>query len=205
MNDHIMDLARRFAAEGFNVAAPDLYSRCGPPEAGNMASVLDHMFNLIDARVTADLEIATDHLLKFSNSNGKVGAIGFCSGGRSVLILACSSGLIGAAIDCWGGYIRRATNENLVTPERPTPPIDLAANVKCPFLAVGGEEDENPSPADLAALEDAMKTAKVPGRTRVFTNAGHAFLADYRATYRSEAAFSAWPVLVTFMLDNVAK
>ena len=79
-------------------------------------------------------------------STGKVGCIGFCMGGRYTLLFACASDRLDAAVDCWGGFIDRATPDERSTPERPTPPLELADRLRCPLLAAVGAEDQNPSP-----------------------------------------------------------
>jgi dienelactone hydrolase len=68
--------------------------------------------------------------------SGKIGSVGFCVGGRWTLRFACSSQMVNAAIDCWGGVITRATPDSVSTPERPTPVIDLVPNLGCPLYVV---------------------------------------------------------------------
>src|SRR6266403_1746846 len=85
------------------------------------------------------------YLRGLSGATGKVGAIGFCSGGRHTLLFACSSNKVDAAVDCWGGFIQRATPDAETTPARPTPIFNLVDRLSCPLFAVFGEEDQNPS------------------------------------------------------------
>jgi carboxymethylenebutenolidase len=96
------------------------------------------------------------------------------------------------------GVITRATPDAVTTPERPTPVIDLAAQLHCPLYIVCGEEDQNPSPADATELSRRLKEAGKNSQLEIFKNAGHAFLADYRPSYREAAAFDLWPKLVSF-------
>ena len=108
--DHICDLARRFANIGYNACAPALYWRRGAPkDPDDMDTVFPVMFGLPDNEALQDLEAAADYLSAMPGATGKVGAIGFCSGGRHTLLFACSSSKVDAAIDCWGGFIHRAT------------------------------------------------------------------------------------------------
>ena len=108
--DHIRDLARRFANIGYNALAPDLYGRAGGPKDPNdINTVLPVMFGLPDRQAVQDLEAAAAHLRGLVRRHAKIGAIGFCSGGRHTLLFACSSDKVDAAIDCWGGFIHRAT------------------------------------------------------------------------------------------------
>src|SRR5204863_214838 len=76
-----------------------------------------------------------------------LGCIGFCAGGRSCLLFACSSDRLDAAVDCWGGFVTSADMQHETTEARPTRVIDLVPGLDCPLLAVGGAEDQNPSPA----------------------------------------------------------
>ncbi|MBX6378687.1 MAG: dienelactone hydrolase family protein [Clostridia bacterium] len=201
--EHIRDIARRLANVGFIALAPNLYARVGSPDPGDMASVLEKMFSLPDAQVVRDLEAAAAFLRAQEGSNGKVGCIGFCSGGRQTLLFACSSNRVDAAIDCWGAFITRATPDALTTPQRPTPVIDLVPQLRCPLLAVFGAEDRNPSPADAETLRARLQGTAKPWTVKVFENAGHAFLADYRPTYREGPAFELWPQIVSFFQTHL--
>src|SRR5690242_14847335 len=90
--EHIRDIARRFANIGYNALAPDLYARAGGPKDPNdINTVMPVMFALPDAQAVRDLEAAATHLRGLSGATAKIGAIGFCSGGRHTLLFACSS------------------------------------------------------------------------------------------------------------------
>ncbi|HTV46671.1 MAG TPA: dienelactone hydrolase family protein [Stellaceae bacterium] len=197
--EHIRDLARRFANIGYNALAPDLYARAGgPADPNNMASVMPVMFGKSDAEAVQDLEAAAAHLRELPSATAKIGAIGFCSGGRQTLLFACSSGKVDAAIDCWGGFIHRATPDAETTPSRPKPILDLIGGLRCPLFAVFGEEDQNPS---VAHSEELKKRADAGGKNvtvKVYKNAGHAFLADYRPSYREGPAAELWRDAVAF-------
>ncbi|MDH4143943.1 MAG: dienelactone hydrolase family protein [Acidimicrobiia bacterium] len=196
--EHIDDLARRFAGAGFDAIAPDLYHRDGAPDPTDMGSVMAKMFGLADGDAIADLEAAAAHLRSLDSSNGKVGVLGFCSGGRQTLLLACSSSVVDAAAPCWGGFIDRATPDAETTAERPVKVIDLAGQAHCPLYVVGGVEDQNPSPEVLRELGSRLAAAGRPAEVEIFDDAGHAFLADYRPSYREGPAHALWPKLVSF-------
>jgi len=85
--DHIQDVARRFAEQGYIAVAPDMYTREGSPDPSNMDSVFKTMLSVPDTQAVADLEGAITYIKRLPDSHGKVGAIGFCSGGRYTLIL----------------------------------------------------------------------------------------------------------------------
>jgi carboxymethylenebutenolidase len=201
VNAHIQDIARRFANVGFNVIAPDLFSRVGVPDTSDVPALLAKITGLPDRQIVRDLEGAARVLLTMDTSNGKVGAIGFCLGGRAALLFACASQEVDASVDCWGGSITQATPEELTTPSRPIPVIDRVPNLACPLYVVIGAEDPNPSPAMAEQLRARLKDAgkEQLAQIEIFENAGHAFFADYRDHYREGPAFELWPKLVAFL------
>src|SRR5215469_4338825 len=156
--EHERDVARRFANAGFITLAPNVYSRIGAPKSPpEMAEVMSKMFGLKDSQLVRDFEAAAAFVRAQPGSNGKVGCVGFCVGGRWTLLFACSSDKVNAAVDCWGGFINRATPEAATTPERPTPVIDLVPQLRCPLYVVCGEEDQNPSPAVAEDLRGRLE------------------------------------------------
>ena len=153
----------------------------------------------LTALLARDLEAAAAHLRGLPSATAKVGAIGFCSGGRQTLLFACSSNKVDAAIDCWGGFIDRATPDAQTTPARPTPIITMVDRLSCPLFAVFGEEDQNPPVALADELRSRAQHAGKDVTTKVYKNAGHAFLADYRPSYREQPAFELWSDSVAFL------
>ncbi len=198
MVEHINDLVRRFAAAGYNAVAPNLYSRAGSPDPTNFPEVFKAMFGKSDAEAVADLEATAAHLRGLDNANGKVGVIGFCSGGRQTLLFACSSSAPDAAIDCWGGFVTRATPEEETTETRPTAVRDLAAHATCPIFLAGGADDQNPSPADIEDVAARLRAAGKDVTVKVWDGVGHAFLADYRPSYSEAEAHELWADTLTF-------
>lgn len=194
LNDHIKDVARRFAEQGYSVLAPDMYTREGSPDPTVMEQVLKTMFSVPDAQAVADLEGAITYLKGLPDANGKVGAIGFCSGGRYTFILACKSRNLDAAIDSAGGFIIQDQH----TPQRPVSPIDMTPTLGCPLLALFGEEDQNPSPAHAARMQEELDKYGKTYEFRMYRQAGHAFFADYRPSYRPAAAQDMWHRVLTF-------
>jgi len=202
--EHIRDIARRFANIGYNAIAPDLYSRKGgPSNPDDMASVMPVMFGKPDAEAVQDLEAAAAHLRGLSGATAKVGVIGFCSGGRQTLLFACSSDKADAAVDCWGGFIHRATPDAETTPSRPKPILDLVGQLHCPLFAVFGEEDQNPTVAQSEELRARAQRGGKDVTIKVYKNAGHAFLADYRPSYREAPAAELWTDAVAFFDKNL--
>ena len=194
MIDHIKDVARRFAREGYMALAPNMYTREGSPAPNNINQVMEKMFSVPDSQAVADLEGAIAFLKGQPDSNGKVGAIGFCSGGRYTLVLGCKSANLDAAIDSAGGFIIQDEH----TPQRPTSPIDMVQTLGCPLLALFGEDDANPSPANAARLKEELDKHGKTYELRVYPDAGHAFFADYRESYRPVAAQDMWHRVLLF-------
>jgi carboxymethylenebutenolidase len=192
--DHIKDVARRFAEQGYLALAPDMYTREGSPDPNNMEQVLQTMFSVPDTQAVADLEGGITYLKHLADSNGKVGAIGFCSGGRYTLILACKSSNLDAAVDSAGGFIIQDQH----TPQRPVSPIDMLPTLACPLLALFGEDDSNPSPAHAARMREELEKYGKTYEFRMYRHAGHAFFADYRPSYRAAAAQDMWHRVLMF-------
>ena len=191
--DHTKDVARRFAAQGYVAIAPDLYTREGSPDANSMDSVIKLLFSVQDSQPMADLEGAATYLRGLPECSGKVGAIGFCSGGRYTLMLACRPNVLDAAVDSAGGFIIED-----VTPQRPVNPIDMIANLSCPLMATFGEEDPNPSPEQAERLRGELDKHGKTYDLHMYRDAGHAFFADYRDSFRPGPAADMWHKVMLF-------
>ncbi|SRR5579875_375946 len=204
VNEHIRDVTRRFANVGYIALAPNLFSRLGDVDLSDVEKGRAAAFNLPDEQAVRDLEAAASFLRTQPGATGKVGCIGFCFGGRETLLFACKSDKLDAAVDCWGGFISYAAPGQRTTAQRPTPVIEMVEHLRCPLFAAFGAEDQNPSPAEAeelrARLEKAGKTFKV----KIYQNAGHAFFADYRPTYREAAAFELWRDVLEFFGQYLA-
>ena len=190
--EHDKDIARRFAAEGYVAIAPDLYTREGTPEP-NMDAIMKTMFGQKDSQSIGDLVAAATYLKSQPESNGKVGAIGFCSGGRQTLMLACQNDVLDAAVDSAGGFIIHDA-----TPERPVQPIDMVSNLSCPLMGTFGLEDGNPNPEHAKLLEAELEKHGKTYELYMYSNAGHAFFADYRDSFRPGPAADMWHRVVLF-------
>jgi carboxymethylenebutenolidase len=156
-----------------------------------------------DARIVGDLEGAAAFLRTRPEASGRVGVIGFCSGGRQALLFACSSDAPDAAADCWGGRITRASEDAQTTPARPVPVIDMADRLSCPLYVAIGADDKNPSPADGEKLRARLQAANKDFRIDVYEGAGHAFFADYRQSYREQPAQRLWQEVNAFFAERL--
>src|SRR5260370_19014270 len=150
------------------------------------------MFGLPDKEAVQDLEASAAYLRALPGATGKVGAIGFCSGGRHTLLFAGSSNKVDAAVDCGGGFIDRATPDAETKPARPKAPLDMVGQLHCPLFGVFGEEDQNPAVELEAELKKRGAAAGKDLTTKIYKGAGHAFIADYRPSYREVPAHELW-------------
>src|SRR5690349_23709476 len=184
------EITRRFAAEGYNALMPNLYYRDAPGASPDDAAAAARAKGGVpDARLVGDVAGAAAHLRALTSSNGKVGVIGYCSGGRQSFLAACSLPL-DAAVDCYGAFVLSAPPAGVNL--KATPVGDLAANLSGPLLGLFGAEDKNPSPSEVAELDALLTRLDKPHEFHVFENAGHGFFATNRVSYRVEAANEGW-------------
>jgi carboxymethylenebutenolidase len=200
LREHIRDVCNRLANVGYVTLGVDLYTReGGPPPTDDLQATMARLFSMSDETALGDLEGAADHLRGLDGVTGRLGCIGFCMGGRYTLLFACASDRLNVAVDCWGGFIDRATPDELSTPQRPIPPLQIAGQLSCPLLAAVGDEDHNPSPELAAELRERAGASGQEVKVDVYEGAGHAFFADYRPTYRPEPAAQLWREVVPFL------
>ena len=186
-HEHIRDVVRRFAQEGFIAAAPELYFREGG--VGNLKSfseILKVVRSVSDRQVLDDLKALLTHVKGMGQSNGKVGVTGFCWGGRIVWLMAAETRRINAGVAWYG----RLSGSN--PPLQPQSPLELAEKMKAPVLGLYGGADRGIPLSDVQAMQVALKEKKKPHDFMVYAGAPHAFYADYRASYRKKAARDGW-------------
>ena len=187
--EHMKDMARRYAALGYAAIVPALYSRDGFLAVVDHSD-MDHAREALNVRpndqTVGDLSGGLDFLGASPHVSDRIGVVGFCSGGRLGLVFACSGAEVDAFVNFYSNGLFQATGVN------PTPPAELARNLGCPMLALFGDDDTNPSPDDVERLRDVLQQS---GKTFEFVSyprAGHAFMSDTRDSYRPEAAQMAW-------------
>lgn len=184
------EITRRFAAEGYNAVMPNLYSREAPGESpDDAAAVARSRGGVPDSRLVGDVAGGSAYLRGLSNSNGKVGVIGYCSGGRQSFLSAVSLPL-DAAVDCYGAFVVGNPPEGM--PLKVGPIVDRTPSLSCPLLGLFGADDKFPSPEQVAVLEQALKAAGKTYEFHSYEGAGHAFFGVDRPSYRPEAATDGW-------------
>ena len=190
------EIARNFAAHGYNAVVPNLYWREAPGASPDDAAATARANGGVpDERLVGDVAGALDYLKGLGNSNGKVGVIGYCSGGRQSFLAAVSLDL-DAAVDCYGAFIVGEIPEGM--PLKVTPIVDKTPNLSCPLLGLFGADDSYPSPDQVAELEEALKANGKTYEFHSYPNAGHAFFAVNRPAYRVEAANDGWEKIFAF-------
>ena len=189
-DESTMEITRKFAHHGYAAICPDLHFRegKGSPEA-NSASVRE-AGGMPDNRTIGDVEAAIKYLRTMPALNGKVGIIGYCSGGRQVYLAACTLKGIDAAVDCYGGGVG-AGAEGLTT-RQPVDPLDYTKDLSCPLLGLFGREDKRPSPEHVAKTEAELKKWGKTYEFHTYDNAGHAFFWVDNSRYRQAAAVDGW-------------
>ena len=195
------EIVRKFAAHGYAALMPNLYHRDAPGASPDDAAAAARAKGGVpDERLVGDVAGAADYLRELPGSNGKVGVIGYCSGGRQTFLAACSL-TFDAAVDCYGGGVINVP-EGL--PASMTPIIDLAENLSCPLLGLFGADDKFPPPAETAEMSRILDGFGKPHEFHTYEGAGHAFFSPDRASYRVEAALDGWEKVWAFFGKHLA-
>jgi carboxymethylenebutenolidase len=190
------EIARNFATHGYNAVIPNLYFREAPGASPDDAAATARAAGGVpDDRLVGDVAGAAAYLKGLTNANGKVGVIGYCSGGRQSFLAAVSLPL-DAAVDCYGAFIVGNPPEGM--PLKVGPIVDKAPDLSCPLLGLFGQDDQYPSPEHVAELEKALQEAGKTYEFHSYEGAGHAFFSVNRPAYRPEAAMDGWQKIWDF-------
>lgn len=197
-----IEVTRKLAHHGISAVAPNLYFRVGPGSPDDQAARARAQGGDSDDQVIGDIAGAMAYLRRQPQCNGKIGVIGFCSGGRYSYLAACRLPQIDAVVDCWGGNVV-VNDPATLTPKRPIAPLDLSENISAPLLGLFGNDDKNPSPEDVNRTEEALKRLGKAYEFHRYDGAGHGFFAAYRPNYRAEQATDGWQKVIAFFSKHL--
>lgn len=188
LHEYIKDVTRRLAKLGAFAVAPDYYFRKGV----DLTKITDipQLMPLVNSKPDAELLSDLDATVAWAKSQGgdtaRLGIIGFCRGGRTVWEYAAHSGALKAGAAFYGSLV---DPPNPVWPKSPT---QLAAEMKAPVIGLYGGADTGIPVAQVEAFKAALAADKKTAEFNIYPDAPHGFHADYRPSYRKEAAEDAW-------------
>ena len=200
---HIADMCRRFAKAGYYAIAPELYFRQGDAKTyTEIPKLISEIVSKVpDAQVMGDLDSA----VAFAKGEGKadtakLGITGFCWGGRIVWMYDAHSPAVKAGVAWYGPLVRPGTEL------QPKNPVDLVKDLHGPVLGLYGGADTGISQESVEKMRAALKTGSAAAQKSqidVYPDTPHAFNADYRASYRKEAAEDGWKRCVAFFTKHL--
>jgi carboxymethylenebutenolidase len=195
------EIVRRFAELGYDAICPNLYWREAPGAApDDAAATARAQGGVPDERLVGDVGGAAEYLRGLPSSNGKVGVIGYCSGGRQSVLAACNLKL-DAAVDCYGAFVVGDPPEGF--PLQVTNLVDQLPNLSAPLLGLFGNEDSHPSPEQVNELDEILTAEGKPHEFHRYDDAGHAFFSVDRPAYRVAAANDGWEQITAFYKTNL--
>ena len=188
LHEYIKDVTRRLAKLGAFAVAPDYYFRKGV-DLTKMADI-QQLLPIVNAKPDAELLSDLDSTMAWAKSQGgdtsRLGIVGFCRGGRTVWEYAAHSTALKAGVAFYGPPV------DPPNPAWPKSPTQLAPDMKAPVLGLYGEADTGISVASVEALKAALAANKKTAEFKLYPGAPHGFHADYRSSYRKEAAEDGW-------------
>jgi carboxymethylenebutenolidase len=195
------EIVRRFAELGYDAIMPNLYWREAPGAApDDAAATARAQGGVPDERLVGDVAGAADYLRALPTSNGKVGVIGYCSGGRQSVLAACNLEL-DAAIDCYGAFVTGTPPEGF--PLQVTNLVDQLPNLRAPLLGLFGNDDQYPTPEHVDELDEILNREGKAHEFHRYDGAGHAFFSADRPSYRVEAANDGWERIEAFLKTHL--
>ncbi len=193
VHEHIKDICRRLAKVGYLAVAPELYARQG--DVSKMTDIQEIIGKVVskvpDKQVMDDLDSTVAWAKKSGQGNtDKLAVTGFCWGGRIVWLYSAHNPNLKAGV-AWYGRLTSPADDL-----HPKHPLDLAASLKAPVLGLYGGADTGIPNDTVEKMKAALKDAKQPSEIVLYPDAPHGFHADYRPSYREEAAKDGWKRLV---------
>lgn len=193
-DEETTEIANRFAAHGYLAIVPNLHHRDAPGASPDDAAAASRAAGGVpDDRLVGDVGAAAAYLRALREASGKVGVIGYCSGGRQAFLAACSLE-VEAAVDCYGAFVVGQPPEGL----KIGPILHLAPNLRCPLLGLFGLDDKFPAPEQVDELEAELKALGKTYEFHRYKGAGHAFFNTARDSFRAEAAADGWKAVFAF-------
>lgn len=197
------ETARRFSQHGYLTVCPDIYCRVGHGTPEEIAAKARSEGGVPDDSVMGDSKGALEYLTSLPYSNGRVGVIGMCSGGRHAFMAACRVSGLSAAVDCWGGRVV-ASKESL-TPANPVAPIDYTPDLDCPLLGIFGNDDKFPTPEEVDLHEKELRKYGKDYQFHRYDGAGHGFWYYHTDMYRPKQAMDAWQKVFEFFGEHLCR
>lgn len=196
VHEYIADTCRRLARAGYLAIAPDLFVRQGDPMAyAEMAKLMSEVIAKVpDAQAMSDLDAAVQWASTQGGDVKKLAITGFCWGGRITWLYAAHAPLKAGV--AWYGRLQGNKNDL-----QPSYPLDLVGQLKAPVLGLYGGKDTGIPLESVEAMKAALKTGSAAARASefvIFPEAPHAFHADYRPSYREQAAQDGWTRMLTW-------
>jgi carboxymethylenebutenolidase len=198
VHEYIKDVCRRLAKLGYLAVAPELYARQGDPvQYKDTGALLKEIVARVpDAQVMADLDAAADWAGKHGGG-GKLGITGFCWGGRIAWLYAAHNPKLAAAVP-WYGSTARAFHPG------DAPALEVASRIQAPVLGLYGGADGGIPRETVEKMAAAVKAAgNAHVELVIYPEAPHAFHADYRPSYRKEAAEDGWKRLTAWFARHL--
>ena len=190
------EITRRFAEAGFAALCPNLYFREAPGvDPDDAAAAARAAGGVPDERLIGDVSGAVRYLRGLPSSNGRVGIIGYCSGGRQALLAACHLD-VQATVDCYGAFVTRPPSGDASSRVRPI--VGYLPQLSAPLLGLFGTEDIYPTPEEVVELQEALTQAGKDFDFHSYEGAGHAFFSVDRPSYRPDAATDGWSRILDF-------
>jgi carboxymethylenebutenolidase len=188
VHEHIKDLCRRLAKVGYLAVAPELYARQGDvTKYKDFKDIIDKVVSKVpDEQVMADLDATVAWAKKSKGDTAKLGITGFCWGGRIVWLYAAHNKDLKAGV-AWYGRL-----EGKATDLQPKYPLDLVSELKAPVLGLYGAADTGIPVESVEKMKKALKDEKKTVDIVLYPDTPHGFNADYRPSYRKEAAEDGW-------------
>ena len=199
VNDHIKDVTRRFATEGYLSVAPAIFHRAGGGTApyDDFSKVMPLLAGLSDDGLLADVDAAVAHLNEAGITDDQIASVGFCMGGRVTFLIAARR-VLGAAVGFYGGGIVTARRGGLA------PLVSEAAKLRTPWLGLFGDRGQSIPVDDVEALRSALESASVKTAIVRYPDAGHGFHCDERDSYDEAAAKDGWKRTLQWFTNEMA-